>query len=285
MQQQLVLAAAISGLVFGLQPAAAADANQTDWRSWPLGQRLTLSVGAYRPDINTFVELIDPDNAIQGSIEFERDLNLDDSDTVGIASLNWKLSKRNSLRFDYFGLDRSGAGNSQVEVTIRPDGQPPVTFPVDTELQAYIDVEAYTLSYAYSVLFDEKKEWSIGVGVSLQDFALGIQNPAFPEQAAWTDVTAPLPTLNTRFSYAITDKWLLDLGLGWLDVDVDLGSGNYEGSILTWNVGVRWQAFRNLGFELAWQSFDLDVDIEDDDLNGTVRYDYQGPRLGLNLYF
>lgn len=286
MKPQMLLSAALFSTLLGLQPALVAAADKPDWRSWPLGQRLTLNVSAYRPDINTFTELNDPDNAIQGSIEFEQDLNLEDSKTVGTAGLKWKISKRNSLQFDYFKLDRSGQGNSQVEVTIRPDGLPPVTFPVATELQAYIDVEAYSLSYAYSLLFDEKKEWSLGLGVSLQDFALGIQSADFPQQAAATDVTAPLPTLNTKFSYALTDKWLLDLGLGWLDVDVDLGgSGSYEGSILTWSAGLRWQAFSNLGFELAYTSFDLDVDIEDDDLNGNVEYDYKGPRLGVNLYF
>ena len=277
-----LIAVVVNGLLF----VSPAQAEAPEWRSYPLGQRLTVGVAGFRPNIDTKISTTGPGNAIQGNIDFERDLGLEDSKTTTIGALRWRISKRNQLRFDYFNLDRSSQSSSEVSITIQPDSGPPVTFPVDTQLQSALDIEAYNLSYAFSILFDEKKDWSIGLGLSWQDIAASVTNPLDVTEFADIDVGAPLPTLNTTFSYAFSDKWLLDLGLGWLDVEFDLkDDGRFEGRIISLNADLRWQTWDHLGFVLGYRSFDVDVEAEDSDFNGDLEYDYRGPFLGVSAYF
>ena len=62
---------ALAGLLI-LGNSGSALAEQAEWRAWPLGQRLSVGVSAYRPSLDTKVNLIA--GPIQGSIDFETNL-------------------------------------------------------------------------------------------------------------------------------------------------------------------------------------------------------------------
>jgi len=265
-----------------------AMAEQAEWRSWPLGQRFSVGISAYRPKLDTKVSLTA--GPILGTIDFEQNLGLDDTESVPLANLRWRFFKRHTFRVDYFKLDRSGAGTAPVDIRLCPDGICSPPLPIDWPLNSFVDVETVNFGYDYSIIFNEKLNWSIGIGLSLQDFKVGIltDDPFNPGTIdVDSDFTAPLPTLATTFNYAMTDKWILDLSFNWLDVDVDLdNSGKFDGRILAFDAGVRWQTWKNVGFSLNYTAFDLEIDVDDgDDFAGFVEYRYRGPRLGVNVYF
>ena len=269
--------------------SGSALAEQAEWRAWPLGQRFNVGVSAYRPSLDTKVNLTAGD--IQGSIDFETNLGLDDTKSVPVANLRWRFFKRHAFRIDYFKLDRSGFGSVPANVSICPGGEACIPIDPEWEVNAFVDTEVINFGYDYSIIFNEKMNWSIGLGLSAQDFAVGLltEDPDVPEVPieGKTDFTAPLPTLATTFSYAFTDKWILDLAVNWLEIDLDLdSSGKFDGRILGFDGGIRWQTFKNVGFALKYSSFDLDIQIDDGvDIGGKVEYKYRGPRLGINVYF
>ncbi len=274
-----------------LMYTGAAMAEQAEWRSWPLGQRFNVGVSAFRPKLDTKVNLTA--GPIRGSIDFEQDLGLDDTKNMPMANLRWRFFKRHTFRVDYFKLDRSGAGTAPADVEICLENLPciPISGP-DWDVNSFVDIEVINFGYDYSIIFNEKLNWSIGLGLSAQDFAVGLlaeptnNNPGVPVEGT-TEFTAPLPTLATTFNYAFTDKWILDLSFNWLDVDVDLdNSGKFDGRILAFDGGIRWQTWKNVGFLLKYTAFDLEVDVDDgDDFAGFVEYRYRGPRFGVNVYF
>ena len=285
--QKSLLGVALTALVAAGYSGTVAAKEQPEWRSYAHGQRLTGSISAFRPKLNTRISVSDPESVIQGQIDFERDIGLDDSKSTGNLGVKWRISRRNKLRFDYFKLDRSGAGATQVQITIDPgDGGPNISFPIDAPVQGFVDIEAYNFGYEFAPIFNEKWDWSVGLGLSWQDIAIGVTDPTQPDRVAQTDVAAPLPTLSTSLTYVINDKWLLDLGLGWLDLELDLdNSGKFEGRILALDAGVRWQTWENVGFSAGFRSFDVEADVEDTDIKGSVDYDYNGPFFGINAYF
>jgi hypothetical protein len=264
-------------------------AEKAEWRAWPLGQRLIVGVSAYRPSLDTKVALTA--GPIQGTIDFESNLGLEDTKSTALASLRWRFFKRHTLRADYFDLNRSGLGTAPVGVEICVDGEDCVELDPIKDVNAFVDVEALSLGYDYSIIFNEKMNWSVGVGLSLQDFSIGLltEEPEPPNEPieGRSKFTAPLPTLATTFNYAFTDKWILDLALNWLEIDLDLdNSGKFDGRILAFDAGVRWQTFKNVGFDLKYTYFNLDVDVDDGiDFAGAVEYKYRGPALGVNVYF
>jgi hypothetical protein len=284
MKKLLLATMSLTALMY----TGAALAEEAEWRSWPLGQRLNVGISAFRPELDTKVSLTA--GPILGVIDFEQNLGLDDTESVPLAYLRWRFFKRHTFRVDYFKLDRSGAGTAPADITLCPDGNCLPPLPIDWPVNSFVDVEAVNFGYDYSIIFNEKLNWSIGIGLSLQDFQVGIltDDPLGPGTIeVESEFTAPLPTLATTFNYAFTDKWIFDLSFNWLDVDVDLdNSGKFDGRILAFDTGIRWQTWKNVGFLLKYTAFDLEFDVDDgDDFAGFVDYKYRGPRFGVNVYF
>ena len=276
-------------VLFALNWATSALAEEAEWRAWPLGQRLSVGISAYRPRLDTKINL--DAGPIQGAIDFETNLGLEDTKSVPVLDLRWRFFKRHTFRIDYFKLDRSGFGNVPVGVNICIDPDPCIPIDPEWDVNAYVDVEVLNFGYDYSIIFNEKMNWSLGLGLSAQDFAVGLltEDPDFPDVPieGQSEFTAPLPSLATTFNYAFTDKWILDLALNWLEIDIDLdSSGKFDGRLLGFDAGIRWQTFKNVGFALKYTSFDLDMEIDDgDEIGGKINYKYRGPRLGVNVYF
>ena len=268
-------------------------AEKAEWQSWPTGDRFRFGVSAYRPSIDT--DLVLTAGPIRGSISLEQNFGLDDSKTLPQLNFSWRFFKRHSLRANYFELDRSGAGTAPVDLTLCPENDCLPSLPVEWPVNSYLDVNVFGIGYDYSVVFTEKMDWTLGVGLSVQDFSFGIltDNPfVFPGQPAEqieveSKFTAPLPTLATSFTYALTDKWLLRAALNWLQVDFSTGSsGKFDGSIIGFDAAIQWKTFKHVGFILSYQAFDLDLKVDDgEEFSGDIKYDYRGPRLGILGYF
>lgn len=272
-------------LLAAAQPAAAQSSN--DWENWPTGDRWRIGAGYFAPDLDTAIVVTDTGGNIGTGISFEQNLGLDDSEATGLLNIDWRFFKRHAVSYRYFALDRS-ATTSGSTVTIAIGDE---VFDVSLPIQSFFDITAHEVSYSYSLLFDQKKELFVGVGLSLQDLSLGIQgtesspNPGEIINST-LDSTAPLPTLNVGFDYAFSDKWLFQSRLGWLAVELDLGADeDLSGQIINANAGILWKAFKNVGFFAQYQLFDVDVDFVDRGVLFAIDYDYKGPVLGVSVSF
>jgi hypothetical protein len=273
--------AALTLLVLSM-PASAQD----DWKSWALGKPLQISGALFAPSLDTKLVVTDADNNIGTGISFEDNLGLDDSKSTLLVGVDWRFFKRHKISYSYFDLARDATTESSVAIAIGDE-----VFDVSLPIQSFFDITANELAYSYSLLFDDKKDLSVGLGLSVQDLALGIRGTASspnPGELINSRLasTAPLPTLNVGFNYAFTEQWLFVSKLGWLAVEADLGADEkLEGQIINANLGVEWRAFRHAGFFLKYQIFDVNVDITEENELFAVDYDYSGPVLGVNVTF
>ena len=69
-----------------------------------------------------------------------------------------------------------------------------------------------------------------------------------------------------------------------IDIDFDDDS-EFSGEIIQINTGVAYKAFKNVGFALQYNYFRVDVDVNDTDWMGTLKYRYSGPVLAIAVYF
>jgi len=260
----------------------AVQADNGDWRTWPMGERLKISGGVYEADLNTEMAVTEVGGLQEGTaIDFEDDLGLDDSESASFTALTWRVFKRHVLNFNYYSLERDARAVAD-DGLVFDDLE---ILPGD-EVDTFFDVDVYELSYAYSILFDEKKNLSIGLGLAVHDFDLGIASVASPVLLSEEeDFTAPLPTFKLGFDYAITDKWLLGIHTGYLDIDFDSDGDEFDARIFTGDVGLRWKAFDHASIGLHYSVFDLEGDYEDDDIVAMIDLDYRGPRLSLDFLF
>lgn len=277
--------ALLSSTLIAGNPAAAQ--GQSNWEDWPLADRWTVSAGYFAPDLDTTLIVTDENQIVGTGISFENNLGLDDSKGTALVGVDWRFAKRHLLSYRYFDLSRS-ATTTDSTVTIAVGEE---VFDLTLPIQSFFDITANELSYSYSLLFDEKKELALGIGLSVQDLALGLQGTASsPQPGAIIDSrlssTAPLPTLNVAFDYAFTDRWLFVSRLGWLAVEVDFAADEeLSGQIINANVGVAWNAFENVGFFAHYQVFDVGVDYVDAGALFAVDYNYIGPVIGVSARF
>ncbi len=265
----------------------ASAAAQDDWRSWPTGDRWRIAAGYFLPSLDTTVQVTDAEGNIGTRIDFEKNLGLDDSKRTGLLFVDWRFFKRHRLTYSYFELNRSAFSiDSSVSIIIGDN-----VFDVTLPIQSFFDIEANELAYSYSLLFNKRSDLYVGIGISVQDIAAGLQGTASSPDPGellneTLDTTSPLPTLNIGFNYAFNEQWIFQSKLGWLAVEADLGGDEVlDGRIINANVGVRWRAFRNVGFFAQYQLFDVDVDFREHSLLWTVDYDYQGPLIGVDVKF
>jgi len=266
-----------------LSTAQAGAKELPEWRSWPLGERFAIGVGAFWPNIKTEVRAVSTGDINPGAaISFERDLGMKDSTTRPLVSANWRFTKRHSLYFKYFDLDRSGDTISTVNIKFGDE-----VISIGLPVESYFDIETIEFAYAYSILFDRKKDLSIGLGISFQDIQTGIKSidsgNIIKEDL---DILAPLPTLNARFQYAFTDKFSGVINFGWLAVEAELGAKeDLHGSIWNSSVALRYKAFDHVAFSFIYTVFDIDIDYAKRDLAGYLDYEYYGPVLGVDYSF
>jgi hypothetical protein len=252
------------------------------WRDDPLGSRFALGAGVFAPRLDTQVRRDSSNGLIGTVIDFESTLGMDDNDRLPLLLGYYRFAKKHRLGFQYFRLDRNG--DSITDARIRfGDALIPANFPVSS----FFNVDVYALNYTYSIIHDGKKELAFNIGLQLQDIETGIAGNLGPgllvEEA---DVVAPLPTFGGSFDYAFNDKWILTSLLGVFAVEIDLGDySDLSGEILQFNTGLVWKAFENVGFALQYNYFNVDVDVNDSDWVGFLKYEYKGPVLAVAFYF
>ncbi len=273
----------ITALYLALIGPGEAHAEEDDgWREDPLGSRFALGVGLYGPSLDTKVRR-DSSNGILGTlIDFESTLGMDDSDRLPLVLGYYRVAKKHRIGFEYFRLNRNGAATSGGAIRFGD-----LTFPSGLPLSSYFDVDVYSVSYSYSLIHDKKKELAFSVGVQFQDIELGIAGNLAPGLIeSESNVFAPLPTFGGSFDYAISDKWIFTSLIGVFGIELDLGEeSRFAGEIMQINAGVTYKAFDNVGFALQYNYFRVDVDVNDPDWMGVLKYEYRGPVLSVAVYF
>jgi len=235
-----------------------------------------------RPRLDTRVRRDSSTGIVGTVIDFESTLGMDDKDQLPLLLGYYRVAKKHRINFHYFRLDRNG--NSINEQAIRFGD---ITFPANLPLSSFFNVDVYSLAYSYSLIHDEKKELAFNVGLQFQDIEIGISGNLGPGLISEeTAVFAPLPTFGGTFDYAITDKWIFTSLIGIFAIELDLGDDTeFSGEILQFNTGVAYKAFKNVGFALQYNYFRVDVDVNDPDWLGALKYEYRGPVLSVSVFF
>lgn len=157
----------------------------------------------------------------------------------------------------YYRLDRSG---SVINASVIRFGD--TEFEANLPIASFLDVSSITASYRYSLLFDEKREVAIGMGLTVMDIQsgfIGSGNSGVLETD--TAPAAPLPTVSITGGYALTDKMYIRAGAGIFSFDLALCDENdIRGSIATYNVGLYHNTFKNFRFGLTYSYYNVDVE-------------------------
>ena len=98
-------------------------------------------------------------------------------------------------------------------------------------------------------------------------------------QRAEVGANQPLPNIGGWYNYSPAKKWLIHARVDWISANI----GDYDGSLWNASLGVAYQPWRHVGFDLYWQYFGVNLKVDKDDWMGGADLSYSGPVLGMTF--
>lgn len=254
-----------------------------DWDYHPdISDNFTLSVGAFRSSNSFKVEAKGNIGDLGDEIDFENALGVDDVSTLVNAKLRWKFgsTRKWSLWGQYFS--NNATGTSTLERDYEWDGN---TFRQGSYAEAGVKLSVARVFLGRSFVLNDQHDFGVGIGIHKLDLSAYVEAEVlFNDESTGVrraDVGADgiLPNIGTWYNFSPAKRWLLHTRFDWISANI----GDYDGTL--WNVtaGVSFQAWRHVGFDLSWQYFNLDVNVDKTDWAGGAKLTYNGPVIGVTV--
>jgi hypothetical protein len=275
---RLIAFARILGMT-GLQPVSVL-AQQSEQLPWYEQRHGELRVGGFFVKSTSTQLLLESNtNPLAATVNFHRELGLDDRATVARLRFAYQFTPRHRLDLSYFSIDRDGE-NVIVDREIEFGD---ITIPVGARVDSHFDTEILKVAYTNMFFRSEKVRLGVSAGVNFSSFDVGtiFETVPPPGQQPMTggeqaDGLAPLPVFGGRLSYSISPKWI------WI-TSIDLfaiSTGGYSGTLTDIEVLIENRVSRRWGWGAGLERLSFDLQSRDDDLTGT----FQTSNWGINLY-
>lgn len=247
-----------------------------------LDSDLWILVSAFRPKIDSKARI---DGSIPGggtTVDLESDLGLADVKTLPSVLAGWRFSESFRLELEYMSLKRSGSGNINRDITWDN-----TVYPLGATVSSAFNTDIYRASVGWSAIRTPTAEFGGSLGLHLTRFVAqvsgrgSVAGQPFSQIAEAQDVLVPLPTLGLFGALSLTPSLRLT---GRADIFA-LNYGPYSGSLFNTEAGLSWHFTRNWSAVLGYRYVSYDLDVKKDALNGSLKYRFNGPSLGVAYAF
>lgn len=261
-----------------------APASAQDYDYHPaLSDNFTATIGWMRSSNSFKAEAEGTDIDDDGDyIDFDDSLGVDDHSTLWNGQLRWKFGKER--KWSLFGQYFSNKADGEAVLTedIEWDGD---IFREGSTVGAGVKMEIARLFVGRSWIKNAQHDFGVGVGIHNLDIELYIEglvavNDEEPEYT-YDDVggSQVLPNIGAWYNFSPAKRWLLHARVDWISADI----GDYDGTLWNTTLGVNFQAWRHVGFDLYWQYFNLNGGAEKDDWRGRLDLTYSGPVVAVTF--
>jgi len=218
----------------------------------------------------------------KGDIDFNDSIGVSDSSTFFNGQLKWKFGSRKqwSLSGQYFSNNATGNSTLKEDVTWEE-----ITFEEGSYIEGGVKLAVTRLFLGYSLIRKPQHDLGIGAGIHNLDLDAYLEGELRANGETTGRLRLPksasqiLPNLGGWYNYSPAKKWLLHARLDWISANI----GDYDGSLWNSSIGVNYQAWRNVGFDLSWQYFNLNVNVDSSDWIGGADMTYSGPVLAVTF--
>ena len=244
-----------------------------------LSDNFLFAAGAFRSD-NTFKIRAGGLDFGGDEVDFGDSVGVDSSNTIANLVLQWNFgSKRKwSISGQYFSNNASGNATLEEDVEWQD-----VVFNEGTFVDGEVKIEVIRAFLGRSFVKNEQHDFGVGLGIHNLDISafIGGEIEVNGESTGYQKVDASagqiLPNLGTWYRFSPASRWLLHGRVDWISANI----GDYDGSLWNVNAGVNFQAWRHVGFDLSYQYFSLDVNVDSADLIGGAEMTYSGPVISV----
>ena len=161
-----------------------------------------------------------------------------------------------------------------------------IVIPLQAEISADLDTSIWELAYEYAFLHRENYEIAASLGVHSISFDLGgLGQPGsrrwHPDPSGGAETSAPLPVVGLRGLWRVAGPVYFEASGQYFEAAVD----DYDGDIQNYRVAIVWMPWRHFGIGAGYEEFKVDVDVEGDRFNGSLKWKYGGAILFGELAF
>jgi hypothetical protein len=250
-----------------------------------LSDSFSASLGAMRSSSSFRVKADAPSvgNQLPGDdIDFGDFLGVSQHSTFFNGQLRWKFGneKKWSLSGQYFSNDATG--ESVLTEDVEWDG---LLFREGTFVGAGVKLAVTRLFIGRSFIKNERNDFGLGIGLHNLDLSAFIEGEIKVDdettdfQRGEVGESQPLPNIGGWYNFSPAKRWLLHARVDWISANI----GDYDGTLWNASAGVNFQAWRHVGFDLAWQYFNLNLKVDKDDWRGGADMTYSGPVLAVTF--
>ncbi|MBU8974574.1 MULTISPECIES: porin family protein [unclassified Lysobacter] len=234
-------------------------------------------IGGYITEFDTEVRA-DGETESGTRIDLQRDLGLDESNTVAVVGVTWRPFDNHEFGLSYYQDDASASRTTNRSITFED-----TTFEAQSTLRAEVDLDAYDLYYVWWGVNNDR--WALGPRVGLvwyrMNLELSLQVDAQGNRidgAIREDVDAdlPAPSIGGSWRWAPLDDWRFSADVGYFSADID----NIDADITFGRLGVEWFPWERAGLSLDYTVRRIEADSRRDDFIGNLDFTDSGIRLG-----
>jgi hypothetical protein len=270
---------------FSLLCIAPAALLAEDYEFHPsLSDNFTAALGAMRSS-NSFkfsALAIGIDPEFGDEIDFGDDLGVSNSSTFFNGQLRWKFG--NERKWSVWGqyFSNKATGNATLEEDIEWED---VIFKEGTYAEAGAKLEVIRVFVGRSFVKSAQHDFGAGIGIHNLDLSVYLEGeikvndePGIRRRYD-NGISQILPNIGGWYNFSPARNWLIHSRVDWLSAHI----GDYDGGLWNASVGLNYQAFRHVGFDLSWQYFNLHVDVDKTDWVGSANMTYSGPVISASF--
>jgi hypothetical protein len=251
------------------------DPEDLPWHA----RRFKVTAGVFFPTNNTEVEVGSNNGNFGNLIDFEKDLGFSKNTTSFAGAFEWRISRRSRLGAEYFYLKRTATKTLQKDIEFGDH-----TYPINATVSAFLDNQIYRITYGYA--FISKPTYEIGalIGAHIMLADVGLRLEGATAQAEYRDnfdFTAPLPDLGLWSEIVLAKKWGLYVNANYFALKIN----DIDGRILSYNLSVLYNVYKNLSLTAGYTGLNIRVDVEKERLNGFFKWGYNGPTITATYAF
>lgn len=268
----LILAAGIFSMASGTVLAQDYDYHPQ------LSDTFTASLGYMRSSNSFKIEADDPnDPGIPGDrIDFEDSLGVDGHTDLFNGQIRWRFgsTKKWILGGQYFS--NNAKGSQVLTEDVEWDGD---IWQAGSYTEAGVKLAISRLFIGRSLFKNERNDFGIGAGIHNFDVTMFIEgeikinDETTGFQEAKISESQILPNVGAWYLFSPARNWLLHGRVDWIGANI----GDYSGHMWNISAGVGYQPWRHVGFDLAWQYFNVNISADKDDWKGGADMTYSGP--------
>ena len=225
--------------------------------------RVDKKIGANGPSIGT-------------TLDWRRDLGGENSTIVPRIDGYYRFTPYHRLNFGWYKMDLNGQTQLLNDIDFGD-----ISIPEGFVIDSVLNIETYKLAYNYSFFRVKEIEVALSAGLHTMRIVAGIEtiNKDLQEKAKFT---APLPVFGFNLTYSVAPKWIAYSKYELFFIDI---ADSYSGALSDFVLGVNYQPFKDVGFTLAANRFNLDADIDSDDYGGALDYVFTGILFSVNVNY